>query len=99
MNRVHLSQRMTVGEVDEANRLWDAYRATHDLTQDEGHVAAIEPHSGAIVIAPTASDILSIRGQDPPPALLKRIGSETFYRKGGRFPVTTLRLQRAIKTL
>ena len=84
MNRVHLSTRMTVEEIDEANRLWDAYQASHDLTAEFGRVAAIEPHSGEILIAETAGDILAIRGQDAPPVLLKRIGAETFYQKVGR---------------
>ena len=82
-HRVHLSTRMTVEEIDEANRLWDAYQATHDLSSELGRIAAIEPHSGAIVIADSTSELVAIRGQDAPPTLLKRIGYATFYQKGG----------------
>ena len=83
-HRVHLSTRMTVDEIDAANRLWDAYQATHDLSGEVGRIAAIEPHSGAIVIVDTAGELLTVRGKDAPPALLKRIGSTAFYQKGGR---------------
>ena len=84
IHRVHLSTRMTTEEIDTANRLWDAYEASHDLSAEQGKVAAIEPHSGQIVIADTAGDLLAIRGSQAPPALLKRIGSAAFYQKGGR---------------
>ena len=82
-HRVHLSTRMTVEEIDEANRLWDAYQATHDLSSELGRIAAIEPHSGAIVIADSVGELLAIRGKDALPALLKRIGHATFFQKGG----------------
>ena len=75
---------MTTEEIDTANRLWDAYEASHDLSAEQGKVAAIEPHSGQIVIADTAGDILAIRGPDAHPALLKRIGSMSFYQKRAR---------------
>ncbi len=83
-HHVHLSTRMTVKQIDEANRLWDAYQATHDLTAEYGRVASIEPHSRKILIAETAGDLLLIRGKDVPPALLKRIGAATFFQKVGR---------------
>ena len=83
-HRVHLSTRMTVEEIDEANRHRDTYQASHDLSRELGKIAAIEPHSGTIVIADSASELLAIRGKDAPPALLKRIGSTAFYSKRGR---------------
>ena len=75
---------MTIEEIDEANRLWGLYESSHDLTDDQGKIAAIEPHSGQVVIAQTASEILVMRGKDAPPALLKRIGSPAYYQRGGR---------------
>lgn len=84
MNRVHLSTRMTVEEIDEANRLWDAYSSTHDLSDQTGRVAAIDPASGQIVIDDSVQKVCAIRGADASPALFKRIGYATFYQRGGR---------------
>ncbi len=98
MNRVHLSTHMTVEEIEEANRLWIDYVATHDLSDQTGRVAAIDPTSGDIVIADSIQEVSAIRSPNPHPALFKRISYETFYRKGGRFPAKTLRLHRAMKT-
>ncbi len=75
---------MTTEEIDTANRLRGVYEASHDLTAEQGEIAAIEPHSGQIVIADAAGDLLGIRGNNAPPALLKRIGSAAFYQNGGR---------------
>lgn len=83
-HRMHLSTRMTVDEIEAANRLWDDYQTIHDLTGEVGRIAAIEPHSGTIVIVDSTGELLAIRGKDAPPALLKRIGSTAFYQKGGR---------------
>ena len=75
---------MTVDEIDAANRLWDAYVSSHDVSDQTGRVAAIDPASGEIVIADSVQEVCAIRGANANPALFKRIGSATFYQKGGR---------------
>ncbi len=83
-HRVHLSTRMTVEQIDEANRLWDEYSSSHDLSDQTGRVVSIDPTSGEIVIADSIQEVSAIRGADASPALFKRIGYATFYQKGGR---------------
>ena len=83
-HRVHLSTRMTVEQIEEANRLWDDYVSSHDVSDQTGRVAAINPRTGEIVIADTISDVVTIRGEGAAPLLFKRIGYATFYQKGGQ---------------
>ena len=75
---------MTDDQVAEANRIWLDYTSSHDLSDQKGQIAAIDPQSGEIVIGDSIQDVCSRRGVSAGPALFERIGYATFYQKGGR---------------
>ena len=75
---------MTDDEVATADRTWTAYLETHDLADQMGRVAGIDPGTGEVVIADSIQAIVALRGGHGSPLLFKRIGSSTFYQKGGR---------------
>ena len=75
---------MTDNEVAEANRIWSEYTNSHDLSEQKGQIAAIDPKTGEIVIGHSIQDVCSKRGVSAGPALFERIGYATFYQKGGR---------------
>ena len=75
-------------ETDTANaeQIWSNYQQHHDLSLDVGKTAGIDPKSGRIWIGNSIQDVLSQRNADGVDSLLffERIGSKTYYRKGGR---------------
>lgn len=75
---------MTDEEVELAEHFWDRYAATHDLADQAGRVAGIDPDTGEILIADSISAVVSTRAEGSAPLLFKRIGYSAFYQKGGR---------------
>jgi hypothetical protein len=69
-----------------AHEIWSAYKGQHDLSDMAGSTAGIDPHSGRVWIGESILDVLSQRDAEGIDALLffERIGSEAYYRKGGR---------------
>ncbi|HVT27410.1 MAG TPA: hypothetical protein VHE81_05270 [Lacipirellulaceae bacterium] len=69
-----------------AERIWVEYQQTHDLSDKLRKTAGIDPKSGRVWIGESIQDVLSQRDADGIDSLLfyERVGSKTYYRKGGR---------------
>ena len=69
-----------------AKQIWVEYQKQHDLSDRIGQTAGIDPNSGRIWFGQTIRDIVSQRaakGLDSP-LFFERVGSDTYFRKGGR---------------
>ncbi len=69
-----------------AEHNWADYQKHHDLSASTGKTAGIDPHTGRVWIGDSIHDVLSQRDADGIDSLLffERVGSRTYYRKGGR---------------
>jgi hypothetical protein len=69
-----------------AEHIWADYQKHHDLSTCTGKTAGIDPHTGRVWIGESIQDVLSQRDADGIDSLLffERVGSRTYYRKGGR---------------
>jgi hypothetical protein len=75
----------TQAESDRAQRIWSEYEQRHDLSDKEGQTAGIDPASGRIWLGTSIQDVVAMRdaGGSQAPLYFVRIGSPTYYRKGG----------------
>lgn len=75
-------------EVDSkrAQEIWSEYRQHHDVSSKVGQTAGIDPVSGRIWFGNSIQDVIALRYASGSSASLffVRVGSETYYRKGGR---------------
>lgn len=80
------SSTWTESDTAKAEKIWSEYQQQHDLSESEGKTVGIEPHSGQVWIGDSIPDVLAQRDADGVDALLffERVGSATYYRKGGR---------------
>jgi hypothetical protein len=69
-----------------AKQIWVAYRQQHDLSDRLGQTAGIDPASGRIWFGESIQDIVAQRDAEGlhSPLFFERVGSETYFRKGGR---------------
>ena len=76
----------TESDTAKADEIWADYQKHHDLSTCIGKTAGIDPDTGCVWIGESIQDILSQRNADGIDSLLffERIGSRTYYRKGGR---------------
>jgi hypothetical protein len=76
----------TEADTAKAEQIWTDYQTRHDLSNCEGKTAGIDPQSGHVWIGESIQDVLSQRNAEGINSLLffERIGSRTYYRKGGR---------------
>ncbi len=76
----------TESDTTKAEQIWSDYQEHHDLSTSVGKTAGIDPHTGRVWIGESIQDVLSQRNADGIDSLLffERIGSRTYYRKGGR---------------
>jgi hypothetical protein len=76
----------TESDTEKAEQIWSDYQEHHDLSTCIGKTAGIEPHTGRVWIGESIQDVLTQRDADGIDSLLffERIGSRTYYRKGGR---------------
>lgn len=67
-----------------ANQIWQAYQATHDLSQLTGQTAGIDPVSERVWIGDSIADVVNQRDLDGfnAPLFIERIGAETYLRIG-----------------
>jgi hypothetical protein len=76
------------GEADsiKAKQIWTEYQQQHDLSGRIGQTAGIDPASGRIWFGESIQDIVSQRDAEglDSPLFFERVGSETYFRKGGR---------------
>lgn len=69
-----------------AQQIWERFQQQHDLSDQRGKVAAIDPESGQVWIADSGVDVaqqMQAEGVNTP-VYLVRIGSDHFIRKGRR---------------
>lgn len=76
----------TEADTARAEQIWSQYQEQHDLSAITGKTAGIDPHTGRVWIGESIQDVLSQRNADGIDSLLffERVGSKTYYRKGGR---------------
>ena len=69
-----------------AKQIWVAYRQQHDLSDRLGQTAGIDPASGRIWFGESIQDIVAQHDAEGlhSPLFFERVGSETYFRKGGR---------------
>ena len=73
-----------------AKKIWREYQRQHNLSDRIGQTAGIDPRSGRIWFGESIREIVFLRkigqrekeGLDSP-LFFERVGSETYYRKGG----------------
>lgn len=69
-----------------AKEFWKRYAASHDLSDMEGKIAAVDPVNGQVWIGNTArqiADAMRASGTQRPVCLI-RVGADYFVRKGRR---------------
>jgi hypothetical protein len=64
---------------------WTEYEKSHDLSTKIGQTAGIEPVSGRIWFGASIEDVIAQRNSagSELPLFFERVGSPTYYRKGG----------------
>ena len=75
----------TAANSNRARRIWSEYQQHHDVSEKAGQTAGIEPVSGAIWFGDSIEDVIAQRDAagSGDPLFFVRVGSETYYRKGG----------------
>jgi hypothetical protein len=76
----------TGAESNRAQSIWLEYQKNHDLSEKIGQTVGIDPASGSIWFGDSIQDVVAQRdvsGSDAPLFFI-RVGSATYYRKGGR---------------
>jgi hypothetical protein len=75
----------TVADSGRAQQIWSEYRQHHDVSKRAGQTAGIEPVSGSIWFGDSIQDVIAQRDAagSGDPLFFVRVGSETYYRKGG----------------
>jgi hypothetical protein len=74
------------GYTERAQEVWAEYQRTHDVADQKGRAAGVDPVSGRVWIGDDAEDIhaqLQTEKLDIP-LYFVRIGYDYYYRKGGR---------------
>ena len=73
-------------ETAAAKRIWAEYQQKHDLSDRVGQTAGIDPSTGRIWFGDSIPDVVSQRDAAGlhAPLRFERVGSDTYYRKGGR---------------
>jgi len=68
-----------------AQAIWDEYQRQHDLSEQIGQTAGIEPVSGRVWLGDSIEAVVAQRNADGinSPLYFERVGSPTYYRKGG----------------
>jgi hypothetical protein len=75
----------TEAESKRAEAIWSEYQQQHDLSRKTGLTAGIDPASGCIWLGDSVQDVIAQRDADgnDAPLFFVRVGSATYYRKGG----------------
>lgn len=69
-----------------AKQIWADYQRRHDVSSRAGETVGIDPESGRLWFGESISDVVAQRDADGIdwPLFFERVGSETYWRKGGR---------------
>jgi len=75
----------TEADSNRAQEIWSEYRQRNDVSAQVGQTAGIDPVSGNIWFGDSIQDVIAQREADGSlaPLFFMRVGSETYYRKGG----------------
>jgi hypothetical protein len=75
----------TEADSDRARHIWSEYQLHHDLSEKIGQTAGIDPVSGCIRFGESIQDVVAQRDADgsEAPLFFVRVGSTSYYRKGG----------------
>ena len=76
----------TEADSNRAQKIWSEYEQQHDLSQKVGQTAGIDPATSCIRFGESVQDVIAQRDADgsESPLFFIRVGSPTYYRKGGR---------------
>lgn len=76
----------TEADSNRAQEIWSEYRRRHDLSEKLGQTAGIDPVGGCVWLGESIQDVIAQRDSDgsESPLFFVRVGSATYYRKGGR---------------
>jgi hypothetical protein len=68
-----------------AQAIWSDYQRDHDLTHSVGQTAGIDPASGRVWLGESIQDVVELRDSagSAAPLFFIRVGSSSYYRKGG----------------
>ena len=69
-----------------AKQIWEEYQKQHNLSDRIGQTVGIDPKSERIWFGSSIQDIVLKRTDEgwSSPLFFQRVGSETYFRKGGR---------------
>ena len=69
----------------EAKQIWEEYQKQHNLSDRIGQTVGIDPKSKRIWFGTSIQDIVLQRNSEGlnSPLFFERVGSETYFRKGG----------------
>lgn len=75
----------TEADSNRANEIWTEYQRQHDVSAQVGQTAGIDPASGSIWFGESIQNVIAQRDADgsEAPLFFVRVGSATYYRKGG----------------
>ncbi len=76
----------TEADSTRAREIWAAFQQQHDLSDHLGQTAGIDPAAGQVWLGDSIQDVVSQRDAagSTSPLFFIRVGSPTYYRKGGR---------------
>ena len=76
----------TEADSHRAQEIWSEYQQHHDLSEKLGETVGIDPASGSIWFGESVQDVIAQRDANgsETPLFFVRVGSATYYRKGGR---------------
>lgn len=75
----------TQADSDKAKQIWEEYQKQHNLSDRIGQTAGIDPKSRRIWFGESIRNIVTQRDAEglKSPLFFERVGSETYFRKGG----------------
>ena len=81
-----VSKHLTSEDIRHAEAVWAEYQRTHDVSNQQGRTAGIDPESGRIWFGDSILDVTDQQdvAGDTAPLFFIRIGSDYYFRKGGR---------------
>jgi hypothetical protein len=76
----------TEADSTRARAIWAAFQQQNDLSDRSGQTAGIDPVAGQVWLGDSIQDVVSQRDAagSAAPLFFIRVGSSTYYRKGGR---------------
>ena len=76
----------TEADSAKAKQLWADYQLRHDLSARAGETVGIDPDTGRLWFGESIADVVAQQDADglQGPLFFERVGSESYWRKGGR---------------